>query len=78
MMNSDNIDHWNLLTQHEQYVFIEKARYLMDRNYIIDPFETLEGLAEKIYLSTLEPKKENGTTDDSGVRGESNEQEGSS
>ena len=62
-------DPWDLLTMQEQYVFIEKAKYLLNYNYIQDPY-TPEQLGRVIYLSRLEMK--NASTDDTGVRGESN------
>lgn len=38
---------------HEQAPWIEKARYLLDRGYILEPIPTLEELARKMYLSTI-------------------------
>lgn len=71
-MNDDivqQVDPWSLLTQQEQYVYIEKARYLLDRNYIEDHDATPESLGRRIYLSTQE--NADGTSDDSRVPGES-------
>lgn len=59
------IDPWDLLTTQEQNVWIEKARYLTERNYIILNNEDIEDIARDIYLTVNKEEIENGPASDS-------------